>query len=75
MWFKRKKNVEIDVAGDYESRLTVLEVRINKIAREHVEFEMDLDNFRDKVLRKIQNKRKDNKDEDEPKPLDGLPRL
>jgi len=75
MWFFKKKTLDTRVSDDYEARLTIIEQKIGKLARENVEIVMDIDNFRDKVLRKIQNKRKDIKDEETSPALDGLPRM
>jgi len=68
-WFKRPVNV------DFEDRLAELEQRFAKIKREVVELAFDNENLRDKVLRKIQQKRKVNEEEGTPPALDGLPRL
>lgn len=70
-FFKKKEPIK----PDFEARLTQQEQKIKELRREMVEVVMDIENLRDKVLRKIQSKRKLDKEEDTAPPLDGLPRM
>jgi len=51
------------VKATYEERLATLEIEFSKVKREVISCVMDIDTLRDKVLRKIQKKRKDNEEE------------
>ena len=65
---KEEKNVE----PTFVERLEVLEALVSKLKREVLSNSMDLDTMRDKVLRKIQKRQKDNEQEENPLPDDGF---
>jgi len=73
MWLFQKRAVNV-VSNDFEARLTNLEQKFNKVKQEVLDCATDIDTMRDKVLRKIQTRRKDD-DEETPPALDGLPRI
>ncbi len=56
----------------FDERLETLEVLVSKLKREVVSNTMDVDTLRDKVLRKLQTKRK-KQEEDEKEVETGIP--
>lgn len=72
MFWKRKKEA---VPATFEDRLTLQEQKISDLKREVVSLNMDNTNLRDKVLKKIQQKRKIDIEDDPKPPADGLPRF
>lgn len=65
VWFTKQKKKEEKVLPSFEERLLNVEMDIRKLKNENIALNLDLESMRNKVLRKIQQKKTQEEEEND----------